>query len=95
MLDVKSKDVIYTNTALDNASAIKDYLLHFFAKKESDTFFSLLQTFESAVISFPEIHPTASKKCAVLSNALSIFYRIHHSNIEVLAILDNRCDLQK
>ena len=31
---------------------------------------------------------------AVLSKPLSVFYRIEKSTIEVLAILDNRCDFE-
>lgn len=98
MLDLKITDVIYSNTALENASSIKKYLLNYFSEKEVDHFFSLLQSFETAVISFPKLYPPASKKKnirrAVLSKPLSVFYRIQNSNIEVLAIFDNRCDLQ-
>ena len=99
MPELKIKQVVYTNTSLKNATAIKKYLLHKFTQKEVDHFFSLLQSFEAAVVPFPKLYPTTNKKKnirrAVLSKALSVFYRIENSTIEVLAILDNRCDLEE
>ena len=55
--------------------------------------------FEIAVCAFPSLYPySAVKKSlrrAVLSNVLSVYYRIHKGKIEVIAILDNRCDAEK
>jgi plasmid stabilization system protein ParE len=60
-------------------------------------FFSLLESFEIAVCAYPELYPGSGIKKnirrAVLSKVLSAFYRIHKGKIEVLAILDNRCDI--
>ncbi len=99
MPESKIKEVIYTDTALVNATLIKKYLLYKFSQKEVDNFFSLLKSFELAVVPFPKLYPTTSKKKnirrAVLSKVLSVFYRIENSTIEVLAILDNRCDLEE
>lgn len=95
----KSKvvSVLWTDQALQNAISIKEYLLLKFSDKEVDNFFSLLAAFEFAVSAFPELYPVSSarKKVrrAVLSKVLSVFYRTNKNNIEVLAILDNRCDL--
>ncbi len=99
MPKLRINEVIYTPTALTNASSIKKYLLSKFSDKEVDNFFSLLQSFESVVISFPKLYPTTYKKKkirrAVLSKPLSVFYRIKNTTIEVVAILDNRCDLEE
>jgi plasmid stabilization system protein ParE len=67
-----------------------------FSQKEIDNFYWLLQSFEETVSVFPELYPVAKKvkiRRAVINKVLSIFYRIHHNQIEVIAILDNRCDL--
>lgn len=99
MPELQIKNIVYTELAFANASSIKKYLFHKFSEKEVDVFFSLLQSFEMATISFPKLYPTTNKKKnirrAVLSKVLSVFYRIQNSNIEVLAIIDNRCDLQE
>ena len=99
MPKTKIEQVVYTDRALANAVNIKKYLLDKFSDKEVDCFYVLLSSFESAVIPFPKLYPTTNKKKnirrAVLSKVLSVFYRIHNSNIEVIAILDNRCDLEE
>ena len=99
MPESKINEVIYTDTALKNATSIKRYLLYKFSDKEVDAFYSLLQSFELAVILFPKLYPKTNKKKtirrAVLSKPLSVFYRIDNSTIEVIAILDNRCDLDE
>lgn len=97
MPNSKVVSIYWTNRALQNAISIKAYLSKNFSDKEIDNFFSLLNAFEIAVIAFPELYPLSSAKRgvrrAILSKVLSTFYRIHKNNIEVLAILDNRCDL--
>lgn len=99
MPELNIKNIVYTDIALANASSIKKYLFHKFSAKEVDIFYSLLQSFEMATISFPKLYPKTNKKKnirrAVLSKVLSVFYRIQNSNIEVLAIIDNRCDLKE
>ncbi len=97
MSEIGIKQIVYTSTSLSNATAIKKYLSNRFSQKEVDHFF-LLQSFESVVISYPKLYPKTTKKKnvrrAVLSKPLSVFYRIEKSTIEVLAILDNRCDFE-
>jgi plasmid stabilization system protein ParE len=99
MPEKKKLTVLWTNQALRNASNIKAYLEENFSVKETNYFFSLLSAFESAVTAFPKLYPQTNKKAklrrAVLSREVSAFYRIIGSRIEVLAILDNRCDLTK
>ena len=99
MPELKITEVIYTSTALENSTAIKKYLLFKFSEKEVNNFFSLLQSFESVVISFPTLYPETSKKKkirrAVLSKQLSLFYEIQNTTIMVLAVFDNRCDMEK
>jgi plasmid stabilization system protein ParE len=99
MPEKKKLNVLWTNQALRNASNIKTYLEENFSVKEINNFFSLLSAFESAVTTFPKLYPQTNKKAkirrAVLSREVSAFYRIIDIRIEVLAILDNRCDLSK
>jgi len=99
MSEKKKLTVLWTFQALKNASSIKVYLEENFSGKEIQKFFSILSAFESAITTFPKLYPQTNKKAkirrAVLSREFSAFYRIIHNRIEVLAILDNRCDLSK
>lgn len=89
--------VRWTSNSLENASAIKKYLSENFSQKEIDSFYLLLSSFENAISAFPNLYPETKKNShirrAVLSKVLSSFYRIKKTDIEVLAVLDNRCDL--
>lgn len=91
-------EVFWTDNALENAANIKVYLISNFSDKEVNTFYSLLNSFGEAVSLFPELYPRVGKRLkirrAVLSKVMSVFYRIAKNKIEVLAILDNRCDLK-
>lgn len=99
MPEYRKLTVLWTHQALRNASTIKIYLEENFSIKEINNFYSLLAAFESAVTTFPKLYPTTNRKArirrAVLSREVSAFYRIIEVRIEVLAILDNRCDLSK
>jgi plasmid stabilization system protein ParE len=99
MPEKKHLNVLWTNEALRNASSIKEYLKVNFSEKEIQVFYSLLSSFEKAVSFFPQLYPQTNKKGkirrAVLSREISAFYRISNDQIEVLAILDNRCDLSE
>jgi plasmid stabilization system protein ParE len=99
MNNSKIEEVLYSERALQNALSIKHYLIHHFSDKEVNIFFSLLQSFEAVILKFPKLYAATSSKNnirrAVLSKQLSVFYRINKSNIEVLAMLDNRCDISE
>lgn len=99
MPEKKKLTVLWTYQALKNAFSIKDYLEENFSGKEIQKFYLLLSVFESAVTTFPKLYPRTNRKArirrAVLSREVSAFYRIIVDKIEVLAILDNRCDLTK
>ena len=99
MHNSKIEEVLYSERALQNAISIKNYLQNNFSKKEVDVFFALLQSFEAVVKEFPKLYSATSRKKnirrAVLSKQLSVFYRVNNSNIEVLAMLDNRCDISE
>ena len=95
----KSITIIWTDRALQNAVSVKKYLHLTFSNKEIENFYSLLEAFEIAVSAFPELYPASSIKRgvrrAVLSKVLSVFYRITKNKIEVLAIFDNRCNIER
>jgi len=97
MPDETDLEVVWTNNALLTASAIKKYLQLKFSEKEVAFFFSLLKTFEKAIVLFPELYPVSKRKSkirrAVLSKNLSVFYRRNNNRMEILAALDNRMDL--
>ncbi len=57
----------------------------------------LTQSFEVVACAFPKLYPQSLEKKnvrrAVLTKVLSVYYRIYKGKIEVLAILDNRCEI--
>jgi plasmid stabilization system protein ParE len=91
--------VFWTDRALQNAISVKRYLVVNFSEIEIENFFILLNAFEVAVCAFPKLYPLSASKRrirrAVLSKVLSVFYRVQKDRIEVLAIIDNRCDLKE
>ena|ERR1700722_19960740 len=91
--------ILWTDRALQNAISVKRYLQINFSEREIENFFLLLNAFEVAVCAFPKLYPVSSSKRkirrAVLSKVLSVFYRIRRNRIEVLSIMDNRCDLKE
>lgn len=91
--------VVWTERALHNAISIKRYLSTNFSPTEVGNLYTLLQTFEFAVGAFPKMYPQSTLKKiirrAVLSHYLSVYYRIHKRRIEIIALLDNRCDISK
>ncbi|HEX7584360.1 MAG TPA: type II toxin-antitoxin system RelE/ParE family toxin [Prolixibacteraceae bacterium] len=93
----KVASILWTERSLQNAISIKEYLLTNFSGKEVDHFYAMLQSFEIAVCAFPELYPQSftqkNIRRAVLSKVLSAYYRIHKGKIEVVALLDNRCDI--
>ena len=95
----KVASIVWTDRSLQNAISIKEYLSNKFSSKEIDNFYALLQAFEIAVCAFPELYPQSGIKKnirrAVLTKVLSAFYRINKGQVEVLALLDNRCDIGK
>lgn len=90
-------EVRWTENAFDNVSEIQIYLKTNFTHIEVTRFHNLLYTFESVVSLFPKIYPQTKKHLnvhrAVLNKYLSVFYRFSNSKIEVLAVLDNRNNL--
>jgi plasmid stabilization system protein ParE len=91
--------IVWTEKSLENANSIRNYLLSNFSSNEVEHFYATLQSFELAVCAFPTLYPRLLLKKnirrAVLSKVLSAYYRIHKGQIEVLALLDNRCDISK
>lgn len=95
----KVASILWTERSLQNAISIKEYLISNFSDKEVDRFYAVLQSFEIAVCAFPELYPQSSVKRdirrAVLSRVLSAYYRVNNGKIEVIALLDNRCDVSQ
>ncbi len=91
--------IYWTERSLQNAVSIRNYLLSSFSTREVNHFYALLQSFEIAVCTFPKLYPQSLVKKnirrAVLSKVLSVYYRVNRGRIEVLAILDNRCEISQ
>lgn len=91
--------VYWTDRALQHAISIKEYLHENFSDKEIEHFYALLIAFEISVSAFPKLYPASAMKRslrrAILSKVLSVFYRVRKNNIEVLAIFDNRCNIEE
>ena len=91
--------IIWTDRAAYHTILIKKYLISNFTNKEVEHFYSLLQAFEITVCTFPDIYPKSAVRKnirrAVISKLVSVYYRKRKTKIEVVAILDNRCDIDK
>lgn len=92
-------NIIYTKRSFKDAAAIRSYLLYKFTQREVDNFYKLLVIFENVVKVFPELYPKSLKNPkihrAVLSKKLSVFYKVSHTEISIVAILDTRVDYSK
>ena len=90
--------VVYTHRAIENALVIHNYLKFYFSNTEVESFYELIHSFEKVVLNFPKLYHKPNRNMnirrAVMSKQLSIFYRINKEIIEVIAILDNRCDME-
>jgi plasmid stabilization system protein ParE len=99
MPEPKVASITWTDRALLNAVTIKEYLASNFSSREIENFYALLEAFEIAVCAYPQLYPLSGIKKnirrAVLSKVLSAYYRTSGEKIEVLALLDNRCDIEK
>lgn len=91
--------VYWTEQALENAKEIQLYLSKNFSATEVNNFYEILISFEKVISVFPKLYPTSIKNKkvhrGVLTREMSVFYRIKKNKIEVLALLDNRCDHSK
>lgn len=83
---------------MQNALVIHNYLKFHFTNTEVESFYELIYSFEKVILNFPKLYHKSNSKLnirrAVMSKQLSIFYRINKEVIEVIAILDNRCDME-
>lgn len=88
----------YSPTSLKNALDIVAYLRNKFSEREFNRFYLLLIDFEHIVIQYPTLYNESQKRNirrAVLSKELSIFYMIRKDKISIVAIIDNRWDLDR
>ena len=73
---------------------IRRYLVLRFSEKEVDQFLEWLAWFERTVAASPRLFPALLAKRgyrrAVLTELLSVVYRIRKNDIEIIAVLDNR-----
>jgi len=95
----KVVSILWTERSLQNAISIKEYLISNFSTKEVGRFYAVLQSFEIAVCAFPELYPQSSVRknirSAFLSKGFYVYYRSHKGKIDVIALLDNRCDISQ
>jgi plasmid stabilization system protein ParE len=96
MLNKNKLTVEYSKQALSNAKEIVSYLNNKFTEKEVNNFYQILANFENIIISYPTLYSQSKVKKirrAVLSSELSVYYQIRKNKISIIAILDNRTDL--
>lgn len=96
MSENKVISIRYAKRALQQALLIRNYLEINFSQKEINAFYEFIESFEKVIIYYPKLYNIPNKKVnvrrAVLSRELSIYYRLNKHNIDVIAILDNRCN---
>lgn len=96
MSDRSNLKVEYSKQSLRNAIEIVSYLTNKFADKEVNKFYQILPNFEKIIVAYPTLYSQSKIKNirrAVLSSELSVYYQIKKNKISIIAILDNRTEL--
>ncbi|WP_437373752.1 type II toxin-antitoxin system RelE/ParE family toxin [Maribacter litoralis] len=92
----KPYEVEWTKRSLQNAVAIRNYLLLKFTKKEVSKFESLLRQFELTVSNFPTLYPESQSqknlRRAVIHKNTTVYYVFDKDKVTVIAMKDNRQD---
>ena len=90
----KSYEVEWTKRSLQNAIAIKKYLIRKFSGKEVSKFEKLLKQFELTVSNFPTLYPESQSqkllRRAVIHKNTTVYYIFNKNKVTVIAMKDNR-----
>ncbi|WP_027066607.1 type II toxin-antitoxin system RelE/ParE family toxin [Maribacter sp. Hel_I_7] len=90
----KPYEVEWTKRSLQNAVAIRNYLVLKFNKKEVSKFESLLRQFELTVSNFPTLYPEPQSqknlRRAVIHKNTTVYYVFDKDKVTVIAMKDNR-----
>lgn len=90
----RSYEVEWTKRSLQNAIAIKKYLIRKFSAKEVSKFEKLLKQFEITVSNFPTLYPESQGqkllRRAVIHKNTTVYYIFNKNIVTVIAMKDNR-----
>ena len=90
----KPYEVEWTKRSLQNAIAIKKYLIRKFSLKEAVKFEDLLREFELTVSNFPTLYPESNSqkllRRAVIHKNTRVYYIFSKNKVTVIAMKDNR-----
>lgn len=90
----KPFEVEWTKRSLQNAVAIRNYLVIKFTKKEVSRFEGLLRQFELTVSNFPTLYPESQSqknlRRAVIYKYTTVYYIFDKDKVTVIAMKDNR-----
>ncbi len=90
----KPYEVEWTKRSLQNAIAIKKYLIRKFSLKEAVKFEDLLREFELTVSNFPTLYPESNSqkllRRAVIHKNTTVYYIFSKNKVTVIAMKDNR-----
>lgn len=86
--------VIWTKEALENATAIVDYLIDNWSQREADHFLVQLKERESLLSHQPRAFPLVEKKRgyrrSMLTEQIAIYYKFEGAAIKIHALFDTR-----
>ena len=92
----KPYELEWTKRSLQNAVAIRNYLLVKFTKKEVSKFEGLLRQFELTVSNFPTLYPESQRqknlRRAVIHKNTTVYYIFDKDKVTLIAMKDNRQD---
>ena len=90
----KPYEVEWTKRSLQNAVAIRNYLVLKFTKKEVSKIEGLLRQFELTVSNFPTLYPESQSqknlRRAVIHKNTTVYYIFDKDKVAVIAMKDNR-----
>ncbi len=88
------REVRWSDEAVTNVDAIKDFIRVQWSEREVAVFLDLLQRFEQLVVQFPNGYQRSALfpgcRRAVIHPNVSVVYKVSRSMIEVVTVYDNR-----
>lgn len=88
------REVRWSDEAMVNVEAIKDFIRLQWTEREVGVFLDLLQEFQRLVVQFPNGYQRSDRfpgcRRAVIHPNVSVVYKVSGKLIEVITVFDNR-----
>lgn len=93
------KEIIWSRMAINDLTAVTDYLLDEWNPKIADHFLDLVEEFTTQISNDPQAYPMINKKLkvrkCVVTKHNSLYYHEIDNRIEIIRLFDNRQNPKK